>query len=265
MSKSKKYFFIFKLFFLSLLIAGCIHSKQRVEVVYDGDTFKLSNGEKVRLLGINTPEIGDPGADIAKDFLEKLVLGKEVKLKKDVTNRDKYGRLLRYVYVGNLFVNAALVKKGYAEVRFYPPNIQHKKYFEDLEKIAYKNKKGLWAFSVFQAPIIITSDKKQRKSFFHKKNLISWKDADKYYGEIMTVKGVVVRTYNTGEICFLNFHQDWRKHFQAVIFASDFNKFPSDPEDFYLHKKVYVTGLIKRYKGRPEIILRNKRQIKIVK
>ena len=260
----KKYSLTFKLIVLFLLIAGCIHSKQRVKVVYDGDTFKIDNGEKVRLLGINAPEIGEPGADIAKDFLEKLILDKEVRLKKDIVDHDKYGRLLRYVYVGNLFVNAELVRKGYAEVRFYPPNTQHKEDFENLEKIAYKNKKGLWAFSVFQPPVI-TSDREEKESFLYKKKSISWKDANKYYGEIMTVEGVVVRTYNSGKTCFLNFHPNWEKYFQAVIFTGDLDKFPPHPEDFYLYKKVRVTGLIKKYRGRPEIILRDKRQIKIIK
>ena len=72
----------YKLVVLLLVIFGCASNKPKVVDVYDGDTFELQSGEKVRLLGINTPEIGEPGADIAKDFLEKLVLGKEVRLEK---------------------------------------------------------------------------------------------------------------------------------------------------------------------------------------
>ena len=253
----------YKLVVLLLVIFGCASGNSKVAVVYDGDTFELQNGEKVRLLGINTPEIGEPGADIAKDFLEKLVLGKEVRLEKDSVDRDEYKRLLRYVYVGDLFVNAELIRKGYAEVRFYPPNIRYKKDFESLEEVAYRNRKGLWAFPVFQPPEVAKAEKAERPSP-PEENVISWKDADKYYGITMAVEGLIVHTYNSGKACFLNFHPDWKKYFQAVIFASDFDKFPPNPEDFYLNKKVRVTGLIKEYKGRSEIILKSPAQIKII-
>lgn len=252
----------FKLAVFLLIIFGCTSSNQKVVVVYDGDTFELQSGEKVRLLGINSPEIGKPGADIAKDFLEKLVLGKEVRLEKDSINLDKYERLLRYVYVSDLFVNAKLIGKGYAEVRFYPPNFRYKKDFENLEEIAYRNRKGLWAFAVFQPPEIT---KVAEKLFPPEENVISWQDADKYYGKTMTVEGLIVRSYNSRNACFLNFHSEWRKYFTAVIFASDFDKFPPDPENFYLNKKVRVMGLIKEYKGSPEIIIRSPSQINIIK
>ena len=96
-------------------------------------------------------------------------------------------------------------------------------------------------------------------------DVISWKDADKHYGQTKTVEGTVVATHNTGKVCFLNFHENWKIYFTAVIFASDFHKFPDNPEDYYLDKKVRVTGKIKKYKGKPEIILKSPAQIKIVK
>ncbi|HIE14928.1 TPA: hypothetical protein EYP70_06610, partial [Candidatus Bathyarchaeota archaeon] len=194
----------YKLVVLLAFILGCAARGPRVVDVYDGDTFELQSGKKVRLLGINTPEIGEPGADIAKDFLEKLVLGKEVRLEKDSVDHDEYGRLLKYVYVGNLFVNAELVRKGYAEVRFYPPNIRYKKDFEGLEEIAYRNRKGLWAFAVFQPPEITITEETE-KPLPPKEQVISWKDAKRYYNKMMTVEGVIVRTHKTEKACFLNF------------------------------------------------------------
>lgn len=94
---------------------------------------------------------------------------------------------------------------------------------------------------------------------------ISWEDADKHYGEHCCVKGKIVATFNSGKACFLNFHKNWKRYFTAVIFASDFNKFPSNPEDYYKEKKVKVIGTIKEYQGKPEIILKNPNQIEIIK
>jgi len=94
--------------------------------VIDGDTLILASGERVRLICINTPELGDSGSYEAKDFLESLVLGKDVRLEKDVSERDEYGRLLKYVYVnvsgGEIFINREIVQKGFGEVFLFEPD-----------------------------------------------------------------------------------------------------------------------------------------------
>lgn len=94
--------------------------------------------------------------------------------------------------------------------------------------------------------------------------IIQWNEAHKHYGQYVTVEGTIVNTYNSGKACFLNFHKDHKKHFTAVIFMSDYSKFPASPEDYYYGKKVQVTGTIKEYKGKPEIILEKPSQIKII-
>jgi len=94
--------------------------------------------------------------------------------------------------------------------------------------------------------------------------IIRWDEAHKYYGQTVTVKGKIVGTYNSGKACFLNFHPDYRKYFTAVIFKSAFSRFPTNPEDFYYGKEVQVTGKIKQYKGKPEIILNDPAQIKVI-
>lgn len=235
---------------LAILITGC-QREVKVAHVNDGDTFVLSTGEQVRLLGIDAPEIGEPGGDIAKHFLEGLVLGKKVRLEKDTTDRDKYNRLLRYVYVGDIFINAELVKRGYTIAKFYPPDEKYKANFLALEALAKQNRYGLWACGVFGdvTPTL-------------QEETISWEEAYKYYNQVKVVTGKIVRTYNSGRACFLNF--DFARSFAVVIFSSDFNKFPAEPEKFYLHKKVRVRGLIKQYQGKPEIILRDKSQIEII-
>lgn len=94
--------------------------------------------------------------------------------------------------------------------------------------------------------------------------VISWQEAAKHYGEYAVVEGRVVATYNSGKVCFLNFHPDYKHYFTVVIFASDFSHFPESPENYYYGKKVRVSGYIKEYQGKPEIILNDPSQIEIL-
>lgn len=246
-----------------LLFLYCVRTEKVIEVI-DGDTFRTEIGSTVRLLGINAPEIHDSGGDIAKHILTFLIMDRHVRLERDVTDQDDYGRLLRYVFVGDAFVNAEMIRMGYAELRFYPPDTLYHEGMRELEKTAIRNRQGLWAFPVFQ--ISDTTDTftgavlKQNKDV----DVISWRDAAKYYGKTGTVEGKIVASNNTGKVCFLNFHKDWRRYFTAVIFSSDFNKFPAHPEDHYFNRVVRVKGLIKEYRGKPEIILKSPSQIEII-
>jgi len=95
--------------------------------------------------------------------------------------------------------------------------------------------------------------------------VISWQEAAKHYGEYATVEGTIVATHNSGKICYLNFHPDYHRYFTAVIFASTFSRFPASPENYYLQKKVRVSGYIKEYQGKPEIVLNDPSQIEILK
>jgi micrococcal nuclease len=130
----------------------------------DGDTLKLENGERVRLIGIDTPEVHESqklyrdsqksGQDIltikklgkkAWDFTKELVEGKRVRLEFDVEKHDKYDRLLAYVYLKDgTFVNAEIIKQGYASLMTYPPNVKHVDTFKQLYRQARENNRGLW-------------------------------------------------------------------------------------------------------------------------
>lgn len=116
----------------------------KVIEVIDGDTLVLSNNEHVRLIGINTPESERYFYGEAKEVLKLLVLNKNVRLEKDVDDRDTYGRLLRYVYIGNLFVNLEMVKRGFANVFTFPPNVKYTDKFIEAERGASTNEIGLW-------------------------------------------------------------------------------------------------------------------------
>ncbi len=107
----------------------------KVTRVIDGDTIEIfldGKTEKVRLIGIDTPEKGKPYFNEATEKTKELCLGKEVRLEKDVSEKDRYDRLLRYVYVGDLFVNAELVKQGYASAYTYPPDVKYSELFRKL-------------------------------------------------------------------------------------------------------------------------------------
>jgi micrococcal nuclease len=241
----------------------CARTDKVVEVI-DGDTFKTDAGETVRLLGINAPETGDPGADIAKHALVLLVQEKRVRLEPDITEKDDYDRLLMYVFVDDILINAEMVRMGYAETRFYPPDTLYKAELESIEKIAIRNKRGLWSFDVFQVPDTAAGAKTVLPDDPVRLDVISWRDADQYYGMTKIVEGRIVVTNNTGKVCFLNFDKNWKKYFTAVIFSSDYDKFPSYPEEYYLNRLVRVKGLIKEYKGKPEIILKSQSQIEVI-
>lgn len=130
--------------------------KAFVVCVYDGDTITVNVGghrEKVRLIGIDTPEKGRPFDPEATAATKRLVLGKSVGILKDISDRDMYGRLLRYVYIGSVMVNAELVRGGYAMAYTYPPDVSHAELFARLQAEARKAKRGLWGLPEDEADV----------------------------------------------------------------------------------------------------------------
>jgi len=109
---------------------------QVVEII-DGDTIDvIIDGEeqRVRYVGINTPERDEPCYAAATTANEDLVMGRTVRLVRDVSDTDRYGRLLRYVYVGDMMVNEQLVANGWAEAVLYPPDDRYWQQFVMLEQ-----------------------------------------------------------------------------------------------------------------------------------
>ncbi len=96
------------------------------------------------------------------------------------------------------------------------------------------------------------------------KPLIGYKEAGNHVGRYVTLEGEIRRAKNTGKVTFLNFDQDWQNSVSVVIFAEDALKFPLPPEKLFPGKTVEVTGKVKVYKGRPEIIVRDPRNIRII-
>ena len=121
--------------------------------VVDGDTIHVrvdERVEKVRYIGVNASEVHhptrgeEPGGREASDANRRLVGGRQVRLELDIQSRDRYGRLLAYVWVGDTMVNAELVRQGYAQVMTVPPNVRYQRLFLDLQRDARQAGRGLW-------------------------------------------------------------------------------------------------------------------------
>lgn len=121
-----------------------------VDRVIDGDTFELVTGEVVRLIGIDAPESVKPGEKVqcfgkeASLFLKTRIEHQEIRLERDKSEKDRYGRLLRYVYLGDTLVNEQLVREGYARAKAYRPDVTKQEIFTDAQETARREKRGLW-------------------------------------------------------------------------------------------------------------------------
>jgi micrococcal nuclease len=143
---------------LLLLLAPVSASGSRslegvVVKVVDGDTIHVriaARLEKVRYIGVNTPEVHhprlaeQPGGREAWDVNRRMVADRPVRLELDVQERDRYGRLLAYVWVGPTMINAELVGRGYAQVMTVPPNVRYQQLFLRLQRDARESGRGLW-------------------------------------------------------------------------------------------------------------------------
>lgn len=162
---SRRSLFLICFIFASLIVtAGSAKDVNETQVlrVIDGDTIVLEGGQRVRYIGIDTPEESRPYYLEAKEENKRLVQGKKVRLEYDVEKEDKYGRALAYVYVGEIFVNAELVKNGYAMIYTFPPNVKYAKTFLALQQEARTAKRGLWGLSPDDIVLIKSGHKSKR-------------------------------------------------------------------------------------------------------
>jgi len=147
-------FYIIEFILSFFLFTSCSNKREKtyfVKRVIDGETFVLSTGERFRFIGIDTPETKHPRKSkrsygkAASTFTKKMVEGKYVKLTFDKDRYDRYKRLLAYVYIEDVFLNAELVKRGLARATEYKPNVKFSNLFKKLENKAKANKVGMWS------------------------------------------------------------------------------------------------------------------------
>jgi len=147
---TKRIWLLVIVFFLLLPLVACSPPPDTARVidVIDGDTITIQGGYRVRYIGIDAPEIHprvEPFGTEAWQANRALVEGKEVRLERDVSETDKYGRLLRYVWVDDVLVEAELVRQGLARAKAYPPDTKYQDYLEQMELEAREEGRGMWA------------------------------------------------------------------------------------------------------------------------
>jgi len=138
------------LILIPLFGCGSPPESARVTRVIDGDTIVIEGGYRVRYIGIDTPEIHPETEAFGMEAWQanrQLVEGKQVRLERDISEMDKYDRLLRYVYVDDIMVNAELVRQGLAQAKAYPPDTKYQDCLEALEAEAKSEGRGMWAKS----------------------------------------------------------------------------------------------------------------------
>ena len=155
------------LFFL-LILTGCNDDLNQglssdaysVVRVVDGDTIIVDmdgTEERIRMIVIDTSESVHPDksknveyGEIASEFTKSLLEDQAVTLEYDVQERDKYGRILAYVYLDGEMINKTLLEEGHAKVATYPPNVKYTKDFTAIQEKAREEKKGVWAYDAFE-------------------------------------------------------------------------------------------------------------------
>lgn len=146
-------------FVISAFFAGCSQDKSQekkpevttaananavVAEVYDGDTFKMSDGRKVRIAGIDTPEAGERFHDEARDYLSGLITGKEITIKPIAAGQDRYKRTLAEVFIDTVNIGVAMIRRGFAQLYLFGDDSYLKeKYLPFLKEAIYLNK-GIW-------------------------------------------------------------------------------------------------------------------------
>jgi micrococcal nuclease len=111
---------------------------------------QIEGGQKIRYIGIDTPESKHPSKPIqcfSKEATERnrqLVEGKQIQIEKDVNETDRYGRLLRYVYIDDEMINQKLVAEGFAKASAYPPDVKYQELFNEAQRLAEQQSLGLW-------------------------------------------------------------------------------------------------------------------------
>jgi micrococcal nuclease len=218
------------------------NSVAQVKRVVDGDTLELESGQMVRLLGIDTPERGEPMAKLATDMLRGLVGTGPIEML-SCTEKDRYGRLLSVIQSGGVNVNLALIREGVALPLLIPPcGIPVAEDVLAGASDAARAGKGLY------------SGKGMR--------VVSHLAADALTGKRAMVHGKIVGLYKGPKAWHLNFGEDYRTDFTAVLFANGRERYRElgvMPESL-VGSEVLVIGKVKSYNG-PEIIVNGPGQI----
>ena len=217
----------------------------KVKKVYDGDTVLLTNGKKIRFLGINTPEVEgrnkseQAGGEEAKRWLIQRLRNRKVRLDVDVEKKDKYGRLLAHIFTEDKqHINLELVQQGLASVSIYPPNLKYTQQLLKAEQQAEQNQLGIWRYQQY-VPKQVEEIKQGRFKGWQR------------------VVGKVSDIHHTRKNSYLKLSNNFsiKINKKALIFFPELEK--------YEGKEIEVRGWINKYKGNYNLLVRHPSAIKI--
>jgi len=263
---------------LLLLLFHPIHAQGKcryvkVKRVIDGDTFLTVNGDRVRLLGVDTPESvisSRPVQWFGKEaywWLLRRLSGKRVCLERDknrTINHDKYGRLLRYVKDGNTFINREIIALGIG--RFYHrETIQYEDLFRRLQFEAISKGRGLWNIEEHLRWIKQRIENLRRLSSCRRNGYICPWDAKNFVGKTKRVLLYVNKTHDAGNKFLLNSEVDYRAsdNLTVVVYKKGYNGIELDKR--FWGQLIEVRGTIRLYKDMAEIVVKDPDEIKILK
>ena len=185
---------------LSLMVCRPLQAEQPVvKKIISGESIKLSTNAKVRYCGVDAPAKGDFFFEECRQANKKLVDGKQITIEYDARRKDGNNYLLGYVYAGDIFVNAYLLKNGFGIAYIVPPNEKYRDLFISLQKEARKNRRGIWAFEDPQDETYYIASKGSRK--FHRPGC-------RHARDLSFDKRVIFRTRD--EALDKGYSQDWR-------------------------------------------------------
>jgi micrococcal nuclease len=181
---------------IALLAIGCAISQDdantvRVIRVVDGDTLEVNlqgTKEKVRLIGVDTPEtvhptIGEePYGREASNFTKEKLTGQKVVLEFDVEERDRYGRLLAYVWLDGEMFNEVLLSEGYAQIATYPPNVRYVERFQAAQQEAREAERGLWGI-IEEEPVTAQGERLESSNWLGNANTKKFHYPDCQHGQ----------------------------------------------------------------------------------
>jgi endonuclease YncB( thermonuclease family) len=222
-------------------------SYYQIKKIYDGDTILLANGTKLRLLGINTPEvskrdkIADEGGEEAKQWLIEKLQGSKIKLRYDLERKDKYGRVLAHVFTkNNEHINLQLVENGLAIANIYPPNLKYVDKLIAAQQQAESQKLGLWAMSAYKVKNVEDFDSKKHRGW-------------------QRIRGTVTQIKQARKYNYLYFSPQF-----ALKIARSSEKLFGDLNG-YLGKTIEARGWVRKNKQHYHLLIRHPSAIKILK
>jgi len=252
----------------------------RVTRVYDGDTVEaLVSGrrEKIRYIGIDTPEMDDPRPAVLEMAREaaranrELVGGRIVRLELDIEQRDRFGRLLAYVWLGDTLVNEWLVSEGYAAAPSFPPNVRYQDRLRDAEQDARVGERRLWDGRLAGGPIrfpdgeVGSGAREGSTSRPGDGPRIAAYEGAAFEGRVVTVCDSVAsaRFQGPGRRTFLNLARPYPDQpFTLVVPYEIRQEFDWNPEELFEHRNVCAAGKVTLYRGKPEITIFDPAQIR---